>query len=246
MSSVDESVTADVKFAQVPHWVLELPLSDKAVRLYAILSKYADNADGTSYPGRGTLAKLMHCHRSSVDRAVEELIAAGCITKKVRYKEGRYTSSLYTVRRIPPRSMDEGSRTHATTPSRADATTSSHPCDIELEPQNVEPKELPATSSRKTVNDGLFDKVAEVCGWNTTNLTKSARGQLNKAVKELREVKATAEEVGGKAAAYREKYPGIDLTPTALIKHWAALYVRKVEPRQSIWETYNPPESYYT
>jgi hypothetical protein len=247
MSSVDESVTADVKFAQIPHWVLELPLSDKAIRLYAVLSKYADNADRTSYPGRGTLARLMGCHRTSVDRAVQELIEAGCITKQVRFKEGRYTSSLYTVRRIPPSSTDGGSRTHATTPRSADATTSSHPCDIELEPLNVEPEELladkpPESSTRK--KDTLFETVAEVCGISTGNLTRSSRGQLNKAVKELREINATDEQVRLKAKAYKRQYQNAALTPMALVKHWSSFAVVEKQQRKSIWETYERPEYY--
>lgn len=243
MPSLDESVTADVKFAQVPHWVLELPLSDKAVRLYAILSKYADNADGTSYPGRGTLAKLMRCHRTSVDRAVQELIDAGCITKQVRFKEGKFTSSLYTVKRIPPSSTSECSRTHATTPSRTSATTSSHPCDIELKPQNVEPEELPASATRKQP-DKTFEVVAEVCGISLKGMTRSARGQLNKAAKELREIEATPELIRSKAAAYRKQYPNISLTPTALIKHWSSFDVETKQNRKSIWETYERPEWY--
>ena len=241
MSSLDESVTADVKFAQVPHWVLELPLSDKAVRLYAILSKYADNNDGTSYPGRGTLAKLMRCHRTSVDRAVQELIEAGCITKQVRYREGRFTSSLYTVHRIPPRSADADSRTHATTPRSTDATTSSHSRDIELEPQNVEPEELSAAAPKK---DELFEAIAQACGIRLDSLTRSARGQLNAACKELRDIGATPEQVAGKAKAYRKQYDGAALTPTALTKHWASLADATEKKRKSIWETYERPEWY--
>ena len=231
MSSLDESVTADVKFAQVPHWVLELPLSDKAVRLYTILSKYADNSDGTAYPGRGTLAKLMRCHRTSVDRAIEELIAAGCITKQVRYKEGRFTSSLYTVKRIPPRRTDEGSRTHATTRSRTDATTSSHPCDIELEPVELEPNELLAAAPPKNVKkkepDLLFEAIAKACGIEITQLTGTSRGQLNKATKELRDIQATPEQVTAKAAAWRRQYETASLTPTALVKHWPSLTIKE-------------------
>jgi DNA-binding transcriptional regulator YhcF (GntR family) len=242
MSSIDESVTTDIKFATIPHWLIELDLSDKAFRLYAILSKYADNADGTSYPGRGTLARLMHCHRSSVDRAVEELVEAGCITKQVRVKDGRYTSSLYTVRRIPP------SRTHAATPVAPVKPPSSHPCDIELEPENVEPENTLAATppkSERRVKDDLFETIAEACGISLTGITRTARGQLNKAVKELREVGATSEQVKHKAKAYRAQYPNATLTPTALIKHWSSFAeLEKKHARPSVWDTYERPEYY--
>ena len=79
----------------------------------------------------------------------------------------------------------------------------------------------PESIRRKT--DNLFDAIAKACLWDTASLTKSARGQLNKSVKELRDIGATEEQVGGKAAAYRRQYPNITLTPTALIKHWAGL-----------------------
>jgi biotin operon repressor len=133
-------------------------------------------------------------------------------------------------------------RQHDTT--KATNQDDQHDTVVVAEPEENRKEEPIAAEPRK--RDELFEKIADVCGWELSNLTKSARGQLNKAAKELRDVGATADQVGGKAAAYKEKYPGIELTPTALIKHWAALYVRKVETKQSIWETYNPPERYYT
>jgi hypothetical protein len=240
MSSIDELVTTDIKFATIPHWLIELDLSDKAVRLYLILSKYADNADGTSYPGRGTLARLMRCHRSSVDRAVEELVNAGCITKQVRVQDGRYTSSLYTVKRVPP------SRTHAATPVAPMQPPPSHPCDIELDPKNVEPEELLAAEPPKSERrDDLFETVAEACGISLTGMTRTARGQLNKACKELREVQATPDQVKAKAKAYRAQYPNATLTPTALIKHWSSFaQLEKKQARPSVWDTYQPQEYY--
>ena len=236
MSSVDESVTADIKFSIVPEWLIDSGCSDKALRLYVVLARYADNDTLTAYPGRGTLAKRMGCHRASVDRAVEELQALGAITKQVRVKDGKYQSSLYTIRRIAP------SRTHAATPVAPVQPPSSHPCDIELEPKNLEPKELSAAAPKK---DNLFETVANACGINLTGMTRSARGQLNKACKELREIDATEEQVRAKAKAYRTQYPNATLTPTALVKHWSSFAtVEKQQARPSVWETYERPEWY--
>ena len=76
-------------------------------------------------------------------------------------------------------------------------------------------------------------------------MTRSARGQLNKAVKELREVGATEEQVKAKAKAYRQQYPNATLTPTALVKHWSSFAeAEKKQARKSIWETYERPEFY--
>jgi len=140
MESLDDSVTADIKFSIVPEWLIDSGCTDKALRLYVVLARYADNENLTAYPGRGTLAKRMGCHRASVDRAVDELVQLGAITKQVRVKDGNYQSSLYTVRRLPP------SRTHATTPVAPVQPPPSHPCDIELEPKNIEPKNIDATT----------------------------------------------------------------------------------------------------
>jgi hypothetical protein len=239
--SLDDSVTSDIKFSIVPEWMIDSGCSDKALRLYVVLARYADNDTLTAYPGRGTLAKRMGCHRASVDRAVEELVRLGAITKHVRVSDGKYQSSLYTIRRIAP------SRTHATTPVAPVQPPPSHPCDIELEPKNVEPKELLAAAPPKSPDkkDDLFETVAEACGINLTGMTRSARGQLNKACKELRDVHATAEQVKAKAKAYRTQYPNATLTPTALTKHWSSFAtIEKKQQRQSIWDTYQRPEYY--
>jgi biotin operon repressor len=238
--SLDDSVTADIKFSIVPEWLIDSGCTDKALRLYVVLARYADNDKLTAYPGRGTLAKRMGCHRASVDRAVEELIRLGAITKQVRVKDGKYQSSLYTVRRLPP------SRTHATGVVAPMQPPPSHPCDIELEPKN-ENQELPAATpkSERRTKDNLFEVVAKVCGIALTGMTRSSRGQLNKAVKELREIGATEEQVTAKAKAYKTQYPNAALTPTALVKHWSSFAdIEKKQQRPSVWQTYERPEYY--
>jgi DNA-binding Lrp family transcriptional regulator len=100
----------------------------------------------------------------------------------------------------------------------------------------------PESSTRK--KDTLFETVAEVCGISTGNLTRSSRGQLNKAVKELREINATDEQVRLKAKAYKRQYQNAALTPMALVKHWSSFAVVEKQQRKSIWETYERPEYY--
>lgn len=51
-------------------------------------------------------------------------------------------------------------------------------------------------------------------------LTKSARGELNNAVKELMEIGVTAAEIPAKVEAYRARWPDIECTPSAIAKHW--------------------------
>jgi DNA-binding transcriptional regulator YhcF (GntR family) len=241
VESLDDSVATDLKFSIVPEWLIDSGCTDKALRLYVVLARYADNENLTAFPSRATLARRMGCHRASVDRAIEELIRLGAVSKQHRVEDGKYQSSLYTVRRLPP------SRTHATTPVAPMQRPPSHPCSKELEPKNENQELLaakpPESVRRKT--DNLFETVAKVCGITTTNLTRSSRGQLNKAVKELREIDATDEQVHATAKAYRQQYPNATLTPTALVKHWSSFKQTSGPPRASIWDTYEPPKDFY-
>ena len=59
-------------------------------------------------------------------------------------------------------------------------------------------------------------------------MTESARRSINRVLKELRAVGATATDVRTRAEAYRRKFPGMPLTPTALMNHWDSL----AEPTQ--------------
>jgi len=106
--------------------------------------------------------------------------------------------------------------------------------------ESKQKKDLTAAPKKDT----LFATVAEVCGISTGNLTRSSRGQLNKAVKELREINATDEQVRLKAKAYKRQYQNAALTPMALVKHWSSFAVVEKQQRKSIWETYERPEYY--
>lgn len=53
-----------------------------------------------------------------------------------------------------------------------------------------------------------------------SKLTKSHRGQVNRAIKELLEIGATPSELTEVARRYRQKWPEMQVTPTSLVKHW--------------------------
>lgn len=63
-------------FAMVPEDLLDAELTDRAVRLYALLDRYAGTVEG-AWPSRPTLAARLRCSVDSVDRAIAELLAAG-------------------------------------------------------------------------------------------------------------------------------------------------------------------------
>lgn len=69
-------------------------------------------------------------------------------------------------------------------------------------------------------------------------LTRSERGRINSALKELREIGATPEELKKKWAAYKTKWPKLgDPSITALTGNWNSL-----ETRSSPQASYTPPE----
>lgn len=96
----DEVLTADLRFSIMPEWLLYSDVSDKALRVYAVLARYADNETQQAFPGRALIAERSRCSVKSVDRALDELVKLGAIRKERRVKDGVYQSSLFTVVRV--------------------------------------------------------------------------------------------------------------------------------------------------
>ena len=85
-------------FEMVPHWLLHEPsVSALAVRLYMMLRQHA-NATGTCFPSRQRLAGLLGVSLPTLDKAREQLVAAGavCMTQR-RTDEQRWLSTSYHV-----------------------------------------------------------------------------------------------------------------------------------------------------
>ena len=102
---MSDLLDADLRFSIVPEWVLDAGLTDRAIRIYALIARYADNDTLQAFPSRDTLAERANCHVRSVDRAVKELVKAGAIVKSHRMNGDSYTSNLYTVKRVPPKGV---------------------------------------------------------------------------------------------------------------------------------------------
>jgi len=83
--------------------------------------------------------------------------------------------------------------------------------------------------------DISFETLAEMCGADITQLTKSARGELNAALKQLRDALPDLADlelalvIEDKAKAYRQVMSDAMLTPSALVKHWPSLESRREE-----------------
>lgn len=104
-AGVDEimsEVQADDYYAIVPEWVLfHADLSHGAVRLYGVLRRFADQR-GIAFPGLSAIGEKYGVVPRSVTRHMDELIAAGAVTRKRRLGDsGRATSNLYRVHSRP-------------------------------------------------------------------------------------------------------------------------------------------------
>ena len=129
---MSNKISISRRFAIVDEWVINLDISDRAFKLYAVLARYADNNTHKAFPSRETLATRLRCSKASVDRAVMELVDAQAIEKKHR----AYNSVLYTVLVDAP----EGVITHEDMVSSPVSTDVITPDDVtrttELEPEN--------------------------------------------------------------------------------------------------------------
>lgn len=98
---MNDYVDTDVKFSIIPEWIVVSPLSHKAVRVYAVLARYADSKTLQAWPSRATIANQSGCSIRTVDAAIDELVGYGAVEKERRVENNQYTSSMYVIRRAP-------------------------------------------------------------------------------------------------------------------------------------------------
>jgi hypothetical protein len=135
---MEQSIRLERRFAIIDEWLLDLDISDRAIRLYAVLARYADSETHKAYPSRGTLAERLRCSKASVDRASQELVDAGAMTKKQRHN----SSVIYTLQVSSPlnRGVLTGDEGGSAPVMRGVLTGDDLTITTELEP--VEPKPL--------------------------------------------------------------------------------------------------------
>lgn len=96
----------DGYYAVIPEWVLDANISAQAVRLYAVLRRYADQRTLFAHPSRKTLAGRLHVKDEKVvDRALEDLqrISAVTIVPRWRNEAGEITYSPAATTASAPR-----------------------------------------------------------------------------------------------------------------------------------------------
>ena len=134
---MEQSIRLERRFAIIDEWLLDLDISDRAVRLYAVLARYADSETHKAYPSRGTLADRLRCSKASIDRAAQELVDSGAMTKKQRHN----SSVVYTlqVSSPPHRGVITGDKGGSSGVTRGVLTGDDLTITTELEPEELEP-----------------------------------------------------------------------------------------------------------
>lgn len=98
------------RYAMCPLWILSSGVSDRAIRLFALLAaQYADRDTDSAYPERSTLARALQCSTSSIDRALKQLARSGSLTIERRFKpSGEPTSNRLTLHFSRPKGVPSG------------------------------------------------------------------------------------------------------------------------------------------
>jgi uncharacterized protein YdaU (DUF1376 family) len=106
----------------------------------------------------------------------------------------------------------------------------------QAETDSKQPSDLSARSLNRTL---LLEALITVCGGDPRLTTKSGWGAAGKALKEIQTVEPelTPDHLRSAAAAYRERWPEIDITPMALTHNWALFSPRSAR------EPLPPPRS---
>lgn len=107
----DDKIRSDLAFSLIPEWLLDSQVSDKAIRLYCVLHRYADNQTMECFPSIQTLARRAHCTARTVQRALDELVELGAVKKKPRKNTtGSPQSNLYILKRVPSKMSGGGDK----------------------------------------------------------------------------------------------------------------------------------------
>ena len=213
---------ADNYYAVVPQWIIvNTDLSDGAVRLYALLRRYADKS-GEAWPRVSTLADQLAKGQRTIQRSLQELETAGALRiKPYHHTDGRQGANRYIVVSENPTLLTwEGDENGTVEGDTGDTHKESH-----------------SNESQQGRRASLFEAMMKA--WlnqsDHTKLTKSERGRINAAIGELDRIGATPEEIIERADAYRTRMPDATISPQAIARNWNAIAPTTLK-HNHVWE----------
>lgn len=211
---------SDDPYTRVPNSTIRDPRLDLKSRglLLIMLSK----PDGWNFTERN-LASDAGVSRQQVRTAIETLSDAGYLVRERITHEGRpvLQTRVYDVPSEGTTSVPSEGPTSVPTLVRFHDRREPVPVSKNERSKNEVTPAADAAKGRQ--RDLLFEAVVDVCGHDSKRLTKAERGRVNKALKDLREVQATPEQVQGAARAWQRTYPNARLTATALSANWSTI-----------------------
>lgn len=208
----------------------DLPPTVRHVAL--TLSLHMSERGDSCFPSRQVLALETGLSERAVQRAIKALEEGGWLrVERPAERGGRGHPNRYAARVPEGRPWFSLPRQKGERGSPKDVniyiSTLSHRGNGDIS------SPLPPRSRRR--GDPLFEAVYEATAgqpWSLgASLTRTARAALNAAVRDLREVGATPDDVRRAAAAWPAVFPQARCTPHALAKHWHLLAAaREQEP----------------
>jgi hypothetical protein len=185
------------------------------------IADYADNRTREARPGPSTLTRVTGLNETTVRRAVKRLVELG----ELAWTKDDQGRRIYTV--LPGAAPETEPGAAPPVPGAAPPVPGAAPVLAPVAPlttseRSLEGLETAGCPGAEVVVAGRVDVVWDalmlVCG--VTSITKAARGAYNRAAKDLREVGATPTTIGARAFVFRERWPDVSLTPTALARRW--------------------------
>lgn len=147
-------------FAQIPEILVRDPaVSDRAIRIYALLWTYSAEKNRKVWPSRKTMAETLQVSVSTIDRGIRELEERGAIAVEADFHGVRQTSNVYTILVMaePATVIHRGRKSEAprlstgaadlTTPGAANLTTQ------EEEPQEEDNYPVPQVAHQTSAVD---------------------------------------------------------------------------------------------
>jgi DNA-binding Lrp family transcriptional regulator len=202
---------ADDPYTRIPNTAVRDQRLDLKARglLLVMLSK----PDGWRFTERN-LASECGVSRDQIRTAIERLVETGYVVRERIVVDGRpvLETRVFDVANGEGRvSIPESVGVPDGRESRPLSKTKTSKTEV-----------TPARRSSRE-RDLLFEAMVDATGQDAKRLTASERGRINKALKDLRAVDATPDQIRKAATRWATTYPGARITATAIAANWTTI-----------------------
>lgn len=216
--------------AQATAWAWSVTTGSPTRKAVLVALANRHNPDtGLCFPAIPRIAVELEMSERTVQRALRDLEDHGFITTVERFREnGAQSSNAYALAFQEPVDNSVGGVTHSHRGGEPVSPGGDTVSPLELKENYVRAKALTelvekaeARYVEKRPRDQVWDALTAIFGPAPTG--KISRGAWNAACKSLRADGCDGSNLETIAAAFRKTWPGIELTPTGLAKHYPML-----------------------